>query len=52
MKVDGYTVRNLHAYGGASIVALGAGWVYPPAGVIVMGVFLAWLGLYWGRPSK
>ncbi len=42
---------DLHTYGGAALVAGGAGWAYPPAGLIVFGVVLMWLGLFWGRHS-
>lgn len=47
MKIDPELVGDLHTYGGALACAAGAAWVYPPAGLIVFGAFLAWLGLFW-----
>ena len=44
-------VGDLHTYGGAVLVAGGAGWAYPPAGLIVFGAMLMWLGLFWRRHS-
>ena len=44
-------VGDLHTYGGAVLVAGGASWAYPPAGLIVFGAVLMWLGLFWRRDS-
>lgn len=35
---------DLHLYGGLVLVAAGASWVFPPAGVIVLGVGLIAFG--------
>lgn len=40
-------VGDLHTYGGAVIVTVGASLAYPPAGLIFLGAFLSWLGLFW-----
>ncbi|MFW6331497.1 MAG: hypothetical protein ACOC3J_07215 [Gemmatimonadota bacterium] len=37
--------RDLHVYGGGALVTVGAWWVYPPAGLIVGGALLIYLGL-------
>ena len=38
---------DAHVYGGALILAIGAGTAYPPLGPISFGLFLCWLGLFW-----
>lgn len=45
-------LRDLHVYGGMLMVAVAASVVYAPAGPVVYGLFLAWLGLFWGGPRK
>lgn len=40
-------IGDAHVYGGALAVALGASLVHPPAGPMVFGFFLSWLGLFW-----
>lgn len=45
-------VGDAHVYGGALLVALGAGFVHPPLGPIVFGAFACFLGLFWrGRKA-
>lgn len=34
---------------GVLLLSGGAGWVYPPMGLIVPGVVLTYLALFWGR---
>ena len=34
---------------GAGCAAAGAGWIYPPAGLIAAGVFLILGGVHWAR---
>lgn len=36
---------NILLFGGIGLMAGGAGWVYPPASLLVAGVFLFALGL-------
>jgi len=38
-------VRDFHAYGGWALASWGAHLVFPPAGLVMFGVFLTWLGL-------
>lgn len=38
-------VRDLHVYGGGALVAWGAAQAYPPAGWMVAGTVLMYLGL-------
>lgn len=38
-------VRDLHVYGGGALVAWGAAEAYPPAGWMVAGTVLMYLGL-------
>ena len=38
-------LRDLHVYGGAALVVLGAARVYRPAGYLVAGLLLLYLGL-------
>ena len=38
-------LRDLHVYGGAALVTIGAALVYPPAGWMVAGLCLIYLGL-------
>lgn len=45
-------VGDLHTYGGAILVAGGAGWAYMPAAPIVLGAFFVWLGLFWRRAGR
>lgn len=47
MKIRPETWGDLHAYGGALLLSAGASWAYPPAGLILFGAFLSWLGLFW-----
>lgn len=42
--------RDVHVYGGGLLLASGAGLVYAPAGLIVFGALLLYLGLR--VPSK
>lgn len=49
MKISPEAAGELHTYGGALMLAAGASWAYPPAGPIVLGLFLTWLGLFWRR---
>lgn len=38
---------DLHVYGGAVVLSVGAWFAYPPAGPIVFGGFICGLGLLW-----
>ena len=38
---------DLHVYGGLIVLAAGAGWVWPPAGIMVFGAGILALGR-WG----
>lgn len=40
-------IGDMHTYGGAVLLSVGAWMAYAPAGLIVIGVFLTWLGLFW-----
>lgn len=42
-------IGDLHTYGGAALLAAGASWAWGPAGLITLGLFLTWLGLFWRR---
>ena len=46
------TVRDLHVYGGALIVATGAGMAHPAAALVVFGAFMVFLGLFWRGPQR
>ena len=37
---------------GVLLLSGGAGWVYPPLGLIVPGVVLTYLALFWARPNR
>jgi hypothetical protein len=42
---DVNNVRDVHVYGGGILAAVGLGMLHPSAGIVPLGVFLAWLGL-------
>jgi len=39
------TAVDLHVYGGAALASAGATWAWRPAGLILFGAFLVYLGL-------
>jgi len=43
-------VFELFILGGLILMAVGAGWIYPPAGLLVVGIGLWYLALWW-RPK-
>lgn len=45
-------IRDLHVYGGIILMAAGTAAMFPPAALILSGVFLAWLGLRVPRAPK
>ena len=38
-------LTDAHIYGGLMLVAIGAGWIYLPAGLIIAGLGLAFIAL-------
>lgn len=45
-------IADAHAYGGALLVATGAALWSMPAGLVVFGGFLVYVGLFWGRSKS
>lgn len=45
-------IGDLHAYGGALVVSIGASLYSPPAGLIVFGIFLTGIGLFYRGGSS
>lgn len=46
---DLFDLRDAHIYGGLALVAGGAGWVYPPAALMVFGIGLIGVAVVAGR---